>query len=208
MASTATLLTRRQVAALLGVTEAEVKTRDNVTFHPTKAPDGSYRYEPQEVAAVLRGTVDGEPGAETTGAVCSAAFELFRDGKSLPDAVIMLKQPPAVIRGLRGEYDQMATCLTIGPSALEPLANLLRGRPRDETHLVELVSALSERLRDEYRRGHEDGVAEATDLGEIVDPASGQKRPLGQADIVAATRSEAEHWGAPAGEGKKPLAAK
>ena len=37
MTNTATLLTRRQVAALLGVSESEVKARDNVALHPIKA---------------------------------------------------------------------------------------------------------------------------------------------------------------------------
>jgi hypothetical protein len=208
MATTATLLSRRQVAALLGVTEAEVRTRDNLTFHPTKAADGSYRYEPQEVAAVLRGVAGGEPGAEPSGAVCGAAFELFKDAKSLPEAVIALKQVPSVIRGLRVEYDAMTSCLTIGQPSIETLAKILRGRPRDEAHLVELTTALSEQVQAEYRRGHEAGLADASDLGEIVDPSTGQKRPLGQADIVAATRSVAERWAAPASEDKKPLAPK
>jgi hypothetical protein len=203
MATTAPLLSRRQVAALLDVSEAEVKTRDNLTFHPSKAADGSYRYKPQEVAAVLRGIAGGDPGAEPNGAVCGAAFELFKDGKSLPEAVIALKQVPSVIRGLRVEYDAMTLCLTIGQPSIETLAKILRGRPRDEAHLVELVTALSEQLGTEYRRGHEDGVAEATDLGEIVDPSTGKKRPLGQDDIAAATRSVAERWSTPSSSPKK-----
>jgi hypothetical protein len=203
MANTATLLSRRQVAALLGVSEAEVKSRDNLTFHPSKAADGSYRYEPQEVAAVLRGVAGGEPGAEPNGAVCSAAFGLFKDGKSLPEAVIALKQVPSVIRGLRVEYDAMTSCLTIGQPSLETLTQVFRGRPRDEAHLVELITALSEQLATEYRRGHDDGVAEATDLGEIVDPSTGKKRPLGQDDIAAATRSVAERWATRSSSAKK-----
>ncbi len=206
MATTATTLTRRQVAALLDETEAEVKGRDNVSFHPGKAGDGSYRYDPREVAAALRGVAGGEPGAEPNGAVCGAAFELFRDGKSLPDAVIALKQVPAVVRGLRVEYDTMTSSLTIAPPSLEALSKALRVRPRDEAHLVELVTTLSEQVASEYRRGHEDGIAEATDLGEIVDPNTGKKRPLGQDDIAAATRSVEKRWAAPGAAGKTPAA--
>ena len=51
MANRATLLTRRQVAALLGIAEADVRARDNEAFHPIKGPDGSWRYPPEEVAA-------------------------------------------------------------------------------------------------------------------------------------------------------------
>jgi hypothetical protein len=94
-------------------------------------------------------------------------------------------------------------CLTIDQPSIETLAKILRGRPRDEAHLVELVTALSEQLGTEYRRGLEDGVAEATDLGEIIDPSTGKKRPLGQDDIAAATRSVAERWATPSSNAKK-----
>jgi hypothetical protein len=183
MASTSTLLTRRQVGALLGVAEAEVKARDNVAFHPTKGPDGSWRYQPDEVAAVLRGVAGGEPGVEPNGAVCAAAFESFRDGKSLTEAVIALRQSPVVIRTLRAEYDRMASHLTICPDSLEQLAVLLRARPRDHAHLLGLVAQLHDRAQHEYQRGYEDGLAEAGDLGEIVDPSTGQTRPLKREDI-------------------------
>jgi hypothetical protein len=185
MASNSALLTRRQVGALLGVSEAEVKARENVALHPTKAVDGSYRYQPDEVAALLRGVVGSEPGVEPNGSICAAAFELFRDGKSLPEVVIALKQSPAVVRGLRAEYDAMAAHLTIDPASLEHLARTLRSRPRNGAHIVELVATLCERAQQEYQRGHEDGLAEAGDLGEIVDPVTGQKRALRPEDIDA-----------------------
>jgi hypothetical protein len=194
MGSNSSLLSRRQTAALLGVSEAEVKARDNVTFHPTKANDGSWRYQPEEVAAVLRGVSGGEPDVQPNGAVCAAAFESFRDGKSLPDTVISLKQSPAVIRQLRADFDAMAACLTLGPASLDRLAEVLRTRPKDEQHMVELVSELNGRLRHEYERGHEDGLAEASDLGEIVDLSTGQKRRLDRNDIEDAAQKTAEHW--------------
>jgi hypothetical protein len=201
MGSNSILLSRRQTAAILGVTEAEVKARDNVTFHPTKGNDGSWRYQPEEVAAVLRGVAGGEPGLQPNGAVCSAAFESFRDGKSLPEVVIVLKQSPGVIRELRTEYDAMAACLTLGPASLDRMAEILRARPRDEAHLVELVLDLRGRVQREYQRGHEDGLAEANDLGEIVDPSTGQKRRLERYDIENAAKKTATHWpgGKPSG---------
>lgn len=185
MASNSTLLSRRQVAALLASSEAEVRARDNVTFHPTKAADGSWRYEPAEVSAVLRGVAGDDPGREPNGAACAAAFELFKTGTSLADTVISLKQPPAIVRGLRTEYDAMTACLTIDQSALEMLAKLLHARPRDGAHLVEMAAALAERTQNEYQTGYNDGLADATDCGEIVDPNTGQKRPLEQEDIAA-----------------------
>jgi hypothetical protein len=205
MANTASLLSRRQVAAILKLTEAQVRADDNVVFHPTKAPDGSWKYAPEEVAAVLHGGVDGDTAGDASGAVCAAAFALFRAGKALADAVIELKQPPAVIRRLRAEYDLMAGCLTLDRSTLEALAKVLRGQPRDQANLVEMVAALSERVRVEHERGYAAGLTEATDLGEIVDPATGKCRPLGSEEAALAVRSVAEHWASTGDTLKKTL---
>jgi len=190
----AVLLSRRQVAALLNESELEIKGRHDTTLHPIKGADGSWRYQPEEVAALLRGLSGGEPGVEANGAVCSAGFELFRDGKSLTDVVITLRQTPAVVRNLRVEYDSMAACLTIGQEPLARLSGVLRATPRDEAQLFELVAGLAARAEQEYRRGYEEGLADATDLGEIVDPSTGKKRPLDRGDVAAAARNVEERW--------------
>ena len=200
MASTPTLLTRRQVAALLGVSETEVKARDNEAFHPTKGADGSWRYPPEEVAAVLRGLVAGDSGAEPTGAVCAAAFELFEAGKKLPEVVIALKQPPALVRSLRSEYDVMAASLTITPVSVAHMAQALRTPIRDEAQLVSLVADLGERFSREYQRGYDAGFADANDLGEIVDPLTGKPRPLKPDDVAAGSKAVEERWGRNGGE--------
>jgi hypothetical protein len=194
VANNSTLLTRRQVGALLNASEAEIKDRHGSTLHPIKGPDGSWRYQPEEIAALLRGLAGGEPGAEANGAVCAAGFALFRDGKSLTDVVIELKQTPTVVRGLRVEYDAMAACLTLGPGSLDRLASLLRTKPENEAHLVEIITVLAAQIEQEYKRGHEAGFADASDLGEIVDPSTGQKRPLEKDDIAAAARKVEERW--------------
>jgi hypothetical protein len=200
MASTPTLLTRRQVAALLGVSETEVKARDNEAFHPTKGADGSWRYPPEEVAAVLRGLVVADSGAEPPGAVCAAAFELFEAGKKLPEVVIALKQPPALVRSLRSEYDVMAASLTITPASVAHMAQALRTPIRDEVHLVSLVADLGERFSREYQRGYDAGFADASDLGEIVDPITGKSRPLKPDDVVAGSKAVEERWGQSGGK--------
>jgi hypothetical protein len=197
MASNATLLTRRQTAALLGVPEAEVKARDNEAFHPVKGPDGGWRYQPEEVAVVLRGAFGDRPGAEPTGSVCADAFELFQAGKKLTEVVIALKQPPALVRSLRAEFDAMALSLTIAPTSVETMAKVLGTTIRDEAHLVALVEAFSDRLRLEYRNGYGAGMTDANDLGEIVDPGTGKKRPLKQDDIAAGMITVEERWGKP-----------
>jgi hypothetical protein len=179
------------------VPEAEVKARDNEAFHPVKGPDGGWRYQPEEVAAVLRGAFGDRPGAEPTGSVCADAFELFQAGKKLTEVVIALKQPPALVRSLRAEFDAMALSLTIAPTSIETMAKVLGTTIRDEAHLVALVEAFGDRLRIEYRNGYGAGMTDANDLGEIVDPRTGEKRPLKQDDIAAGMMSVEERWGKP-----------
>jgi hypothetical protein len=194
MASTATLLTRRQVAALLEKPEGEIKAQEGGAFHPIKGPDGSWRYPPEEVSALLRGTVVGSGEFEPAGAVCAAAFELFQNGRKLPEVVISLKQSPALVRSLRGEYDAMAGTLTIGSGTMAFLQKTFRTAVRDEAHLVALIAGLDERLLREHERGRQAGIVEAADLGEIVDPESGVKRPLRPADLDGAAHVVAERW--------------
>jgi hypothetical protein len=183
------------VASLLAVSEAEVKTQDNVAFHPTKGADGSWRYAPEEVAAVLRGLVGGDTGPEPSGAVCAAAFELFEAGKKLPEIVIALKQPPGLIRSLRSEYDAMIASLTIASASVAQMAQALHTPIRDEQQLVSLVADLSQRLSGEYQRGYDAGLADANDPGEIVDPTTGEKRPLKLDDVAAGSKIVNERWG-------------
>ncbi len=195
MANTATLLTRRQVAALLGVSESEVKARDNVALHPIKGADGSWRYPPEEIAAILRGLVVGDSTAEPSGAVCAAAFELFDAGKNLPSVVITLKQSPALVRSLRSEYDVMAASLTVTPASVAHIAQALGTPIRDEAQLVLLIADLRERFGQEYQRGYDAGLADANDLGEIVDPITGKPRPLKPDDVAAGAKAVEERWG-------------
>ncbi len=195
MASTATLLTRRQVAALLGVSEDAIKARDNEAFHPSKGADGGWRYPPEEVAAVLRGLVGGDSGPEPTGAVCAAAFELFETGKKLTEVVIALKQPPGLVRSLRSEYDEMIASLTITPASVAHMAQALQTPIRNEEQLVSLVADLGQRLGEEYQRGYDAGLADANDPGEIVDPTTGERRPLKLDDVAASSKIVKERWG-------------
>ena len=194
MASQATLLTRRQVAALLDKSEDEVKARDGEALHPTKGPDGSWRYPPEEVSAVLRGVVVGSSEVEPAGAVCAAAFELFQSGKKLPDVVISLKQSPVLVRGLRVEYDVMAASFTIEPESVALLEKTFRTSVRDGAQLVSLVARMADQLRTEYQRGYESGRADAADLGEIVDADTGVKRLLSPSDLAAISRAAEQRW--------------
>jgi hypothetical protein len=194
MASPATFLTRRQVAALLGTTEAEVKSQDNAVFHPVKGPDGSWRYPPDEVSGVLRGVIAGHDAVQPPGAVCAAAFELFQKDTKLPNVVIALKKSPALVRSLRAEYDAMAASLTVAPETLARLERIVRAPIRDEGRLVTLIENLGGRVRDEYERGYGAGLDEAQDAGEIVDLETGEKRRLDSAEIATRAKEAEERW--------------
>ena len=141
-ASTPAWLTRRQAAALLAQSEAQVRAEDGKSLNPQKGPDGSWRYPPEEVAALLRGTSELST-VEPNGAVCAAAFELFAQKKALPDVVIEIKQPPSLVRCLRSEFDAMSRSLIVSDLGVATLEKLLRTPIQEEQQLVNVVTTWS-----------------------------------------------------------------
>lgn len=194
MASNPTYLSRRQVAALLSVDESVVKARDNATFHPVKAADGSWRYPPEEIAAVLRGLNPDDSGGGLSGAVCAEVFEQFKGGKPMADVVIATKQPPSVIRALRGEFDAMTETLSISRENLQVIDKVFEADIKDDAQLIAVLRSLVSKLELEYHRGYDDALAEASDVGEIVDRATGKTRPIEAAEVTAALRTVNERW--------------
>jgi hypothetical protein len=174
MASNASVtFSRRQVAALLGIEESQVKGKDNDVFHPDKAPDGSLRYSADEVLAVLE-RPDDTAGGTPSGTVCATAFELFMAGKSLAETVIALKQPPAVVLALRAEFDSMAGCLTVSQATVSMIEKASRQVVRSEEQLLTLISG----LQRECEAAYEQGFAEGNDTGKILDPITGNMIPV------------------------------
>jgi hypothetical protein len=188
MATNTALLSRRQIAALLAITEAEVRTMDGESLHPTKAADGSLRYQPEEVAMVIRGASPSVGGFCPNGGVCAAAFEDFRAGKSLADAVINLKQAPEIVRGLRAEYDSMTRTITVSSEAVAALEKVVGKAVQTAEQLHAAISDLPARLNAEFLRGYQTCSADADDFGEIVDLESGQRRSVRREDADAAVR--------------------
>jgi hypothetical protein len=175
--NTQTVFSRRQVAVLVGVSEDEVKEKDGSIFHPTKGPDGSLRYASDEVIPAMNG--NGGDGPVPTGAICATAFELFQAGKNLPDVVISLKQSPAMIRALRAEYDAMAGCLTLPSETMSLISKISCRTVGDASDVLKLIDS----LRAERDAAYEQGFADASDPGEVLDPQTGKMISVGS--IVA-----------------------
>jgi len=172
--NTTTKLTRRQVAALLGILESEVKAKDGDTFHPTKGKDGSWLYSVDEVVIAVRG---GDTTVDTgkTGAVFARAFELFKQGKTLSEVVIALQQVPETVRSIRAEYDAMAGSMVLSKKTVSLIEGSSQSRVRDEMQLLCLIERLQIERDTAYREGH----ADAGDMGEVLDRRTGKMVSVG-----------------------------
>lgn len=179
MNKTSIKLTRRQAAAVLGISESELKSKDGEVLHPTKASDGSWVYSADEVGLLARGG-DSTVNTPSTGATCGTAFELFTAGKSMTEVVIALKQPPATVRALRSEYDSMAGCLTLSTATVLLIERSSRTTVRDEQQLLGLI----ESLRCERDAAYQRGRADANDWGEVLDRNTGRMKPVNPAGAV------------------------
>ena len=173
-AKTDTLLSRRQIAAILGISEGEVKQRDNTVFHPTKAADGSFRYSINELLSALRSPTGHDGETASDGATFAKAFVLFSEGKNLMEAVIALQQPPAVVRALRAEFDSMAGTLTIPIETVALIEAASKKAVRNADQLLELFDS----LRTERSAAYEQGLEDANNYGDVLDPRTGQLVPL------------------------------
>jgi hypothetical protein len=165
-----TFFSRRQVAALFDTSEDEVKKMDNTVFNPSKGPDGSLRYSAETVVQALKASSDAPGEANTPGAVCALAFELFQTGKSLPDVVISLKQSPETVSVLRAKFDAMAGGLIL-PSETVSLLRKVSGRTvGNASDVLKLIDSLCA----ERDAAYDQGFADASDTGEVLDPQTGK----------------------------------
>ena len=169
-----TFFSRRQVAVLLGTSEDEVKEKDSTAFHPTKGPDGSWRYAADQVISVLSEDDEGSSDSPT-GAICALAFELFQQGKDLPTVVISSKQSPTMVRALRAEYDAMVGSLTIPSETMSLIRKLSRKAVGSASDILELIDS----LRAERDTAYEQGLADASDAGEVLDPQTDKMISVG-----------------------------
>jgi hypothetical protein len=170
------------VAEVFGLDEARVAQLDGRELHPIRRSDGSWTYEPREVGALVAGQT-------VSGPVTARAFEMFVAGKSDADVVIATLQPARRIRELRQEYDEMSGCLTIDRARVARLSAALgvSAIPTAE----ELVTTVTSGLASRWRSGFEEGRAEVEDFGEVVNPATGERRRVLRSDRPTSDHADA-----------------
>jgi hypothetical protein len=187
-------LSRPQVAALLSMTEGEVRRLDGERLHPHKGPDGGWLYRPEEVAGVFRqlvfaasvGSTSGvDLATSAEGGIAADAFSRFERGEGAARVVIDLRLNPMLVRDLRRTYDGMTRDLTVSSAERQELERFV-GRPiatgRD---IIAMISQIA-KLRSSPGRTMPDAsvLEEDEDYGAVVDSETGEKRAL--------TKEEAE----------------
>lgn len=162
-------LTRRQVARITGLDERRVAQMDGRELHPTRRADGSWIYDPNEVAAIV--TAGG-----VSGTVTARAFTMFMEGKSDPEVVVDTLQPARRIRELRTEYDAMVGSMNLHKNVVEELRGMLGLTALSDG--ASLALAVRRALEAKYRAGFLEGRADAEDYGEVTNPITGERRKL------------------------------
>lgn len=140
-------LTRRQAGDLLGVSEGTLSRWERMgLLHPQYERRGeSVRavtiYDPDELARVPRKHMKAIPSAP--GEQAARAFELFREGKTIEEAVIDLREVPARVNEIYDQWlDATAATFVISPAARTELAAALG----DFRSVAELCARVRERL--------------------------------------------------------------
>jgi hypothetical protein len=203
-------LTRPQVAALLSMTEAEVRRLDGDRLHPAKGSDGSWLYRPEEIVGLLRHFQVAEmPGSgpqivSAEGETASAAFSRFEAGENPARVVMDLKLNPLLVSDLKTTYDGMTGALTV-PAKIRAEIAVLGGRPiRTVDDLLAIVNLLVRARAQRQETEAAPDPSEDVDFGNVVDPATGQKRVLTEKESEELLAALLAKWaGKPDGEGKK-----
>lgn len=172
---TARGLSRSQAAEILGVTEREISKMDGRQLNPRRAADRRWVYDISEIRALLdgRGAHGAASPARTIvdGDISAAAFELFEAGETLPQVVIATRQTAATILHLRADYDGMLGSMSLSAKAVARLRKMLGDSSWDGDGLVDAVDRA-------LVRSFNEGRAEATDCGQVLDRTTGKMRPI------------------------------
>jgi hypothetical protein len=105
-------LTRREVAARLGVSISSVRRMEFEQLHPREDERGVWRFDPVELQGLTSRAVAPERRRRSTktlarareGKLAARVFRMFARNWSLPQIVVATSQPPTVIRALYHEW--------------------------------------------------------------------------------------------------------
>jgi hypothetical protein len=201
MGNKRTTLSRPQVAALLSMTEGEVRRLDGDRLHPHKGADGGWLYRPEEVAGILRqfllatspgsgGGVDMVTSAE--GGIAADAFSRFEKGEGAARVVISMRLNPMLVRDLRRTYDGMTRELTVSAADRHEIERLV-GRPIAGAR--DIVAIIAQIARSSPGRTTLDSSPpDDEDYGAVVDPETGEKRVLTKEEAERSMSALAKLW--------------
>jgi hypothetical protein len=129
-----TLLTRRQAAQRLGISETTLRHREHDVLKPTIV-DGVHMFEERQVRSVttLRRQVSGAPGV-VDGGVAADVFELLREGIRPVEIVVRLRVAPEVVTRLLEQWTEMTAQFTI------PAPDALRLGVKDAAEFAALIA--------------------------------------------------------------------
>jgi hypothetical protein len=197
-------LTRSQAAAVLKLTEDDLKQRDGRDLHPQRGRDGSWLYEVSEVTALLTGAATTSATAEHD-VLTAASFELFEKHVPLQRVAIQLKKSATTIMTLRKEYDALTGTLSFSREHRDRLMMVLGVPMHDPNQVIDRIAALAARVR-----GIGSGAAASPDeeagldFGEVVDPATGERRSISPENAEEAVATLRARWREKAGASSGP----
>jgi hypothetical protein len=188
-------LTRSQAAAVLKLTEDEIKARDGRDLHPQRGRDGSWFYDSAEVTALLTDAAATSASVEE-GTLTAASFELFEQGVPLQRVAILMKKSATTIMSLRKQYDMLAGTISFSRANRDRLAAIL-GMPLGNVGaVIERIADLASRARGAEAHGRQDD--EGDDLGELVDPETGARSAISAESADQAVATLRARWRAQA----------
>jgi hypothetical protein len=201
-------LTRSQAAAVLKLTEDDLKQRDGRDLHPQRGRDGSWLYEVSEVTALLTGAATTSATAEHD-VLTAASFELFEQNVPLQRVAIQLKKSAMTILTLRKEYDALAGTISFSREHRDRLMMVLGVPMHDPNLVIDRIAALAARVRG-IGAGAGAGAGASRDedagpdFGEVVDPATGERRGISPESAEEAVATLRARWREKAGASNGP----
>lgn len=153
-------MSRRQVAARLGVSISTVRRMEHDRLHPAVDAAGRHTFDPSEVEAVA-GTIststDPAPSPThtaalrpqqqhpnpTSGEVAAIAFADFNAGKPPAEVVVARALPPDLVRRLHADWLDLATLAVNAPDGSKRLSTLEKRLTDLHAYAVSAVAALN-----------------------------------------------------------------